>query len=198
MRCPDVSMASFPVRIARHTVLAAALALMGAAAPPLHAAGAFTVVSTDLQDGGKVGDPQVYDQDDCKGGNRSPQLSWRNAPSGTRSFAITMFDVDAPGRGWWHWAVAGIPASIDHVPANASASGYLKKLGAVEARNDYDTDGYGGPCPPAGKPHRYVVSVYALGTTNLRLATGRPAIMFDHEIGTATLGVAKMTVTYGR
>ncbi len=79
-----------------------------------------------------------------------------------------------------------------------SGYGHTKKLGAVEARNDYDTDGYGGPCPPAGKPHRYVVSVYALGTTNLRLATGRPAIMFDHEIGTATLGVAKMTVTYGR
>jgi Raf kinase inhibitor-like YbhB/YbcL family protein len=198
MRCPDVSMASFPVRIAWRTVLPAALALLCAAAPPLHAAGAFTVTSTDLQEGGKVANQQVYDQDDCKGGNRSPQLSWRNAPPGTRSFAITMFDVDAPGRGWWHWAVAGIPAEIDHLPANASASGYLKKLGAVEARNDYDIDGYGGPCPPAGKPHHYIVSVYALDTTNLRLATGRPAIMFDHEIGTATLAVARMTVTYGR
>ena len=109
-----------------------------------------------------------------------------------------MFDPDAPGPGWWHWAVAEIPANIDRLPENASGSGYIKKLGAVEARNDFEIDGYGGPCPPAGKPHRYVITVYALSTTDLRLAQGRPAFMFDHEIGTATIGSAKMVVNYGR
>jgi Raf kinase inhibitor-like YbhB/YbcL family protein len=74
----------------------------------------------------------------------------------------------------------------------------VKKLGAVEARNDFDIDGYGGPCPPAGKPHRYVITVYALNTADLRLAQGRPALMFDHEISTDTLGSARMVVTYGR
>jgi Raf kinase inhibitor-like YbhB/YbcL family protein len=109
-----------------------------------------------------------------------------------------MFDQDAPGRGWWHWAVEGIPATVGSLPENASSSGFLKKLGAVEARNDFDIDGYGGPCPPPGKPHRYVITVYALNTADLRLAQGRPALMFDHEIGTATLGSARMVVNYGR
>jgi len=159
---------------------------------------AFTVSSTSVKAGGTVGQAQVFNQDDCKGGNRSPQLSWRDAPAGTRGFAITMFDIDAPGRGWWHWAVVGIPANVDRLPENASASGYLNKIGAVEARNDFDVDGYGGPCPPPGKPHRYVITVYALDTADLRFGPGRPALMFDHEINTATNGFARMTVTYGR
>jgi Raf kinase inhibitor-like YbhB/YbcL family protein len=162
------------------------------------AEGAFTVTSASFHADGTVNNAQVFNQDDCKGGNRSPQLSWHDAPAGTRGFAITMFDQDAPGRGWWHWAVAGIPSNVDSLPENASASGFLTKLGAVQARNDFDTDGYGGPCPPPGKPHRYVITVYALGTTDLRLAQGRPALMFDHEIGTAALGSAKMVVNYGR
>ncbi|HEY4351889.1 MAG TPA: YbhB/YbcL family Raf kinase inhibitor-like protein, partial [Paraburkholderia sp.] len=90
------------------------------------------------------------------------------------------------------------PANLDHLPENASASGYLSKIGAVEARNDFDVDGYGGPCPPPGKPHRYVVTVYALNTADLRFGPGRPALMFDHEINTATIGFARMTVMYGR
>lgn len=159
---------------------------------------AFTLSSTSVKAGSAVPQAQVFNQDDCKGGNRSPQLSWRDPPAGTRGFAITMFDIDAPGRGWWHWAVVGIPANIDHLPENASASGYLSKIGAVEARNDFDIDGYGGPCPPPGKPHRYVITVYALNTADLRFGPGRPALMFDHEINTATIGFARMTVTYGR
>ena len=158
----------------------------------------FTLTSASFRAGGTVDAAQVFDQDDCKGGNRSPQLTWHDAPAGTRSFAVTVFDPDAPGRGWWHWAVAAIPATVDSLPENASSSGFLKKLGAVEARNDFDIDGYGGPCPPPGKPHRYVVTVYALSSADLRLAQGRPALMFDHEIGTATLGSARMVVSYGR
>ncbi|WP_374703683.1 YbhB/YbcL family Raf kinase inhibitor-like protein [Burkholderia sp. WAC0059] len=182
----------------------AALALAGLASLPLavprpaRAAGTFTLSSADLRDGGTASARQVFDEGGCHGADRSPQLSWRNPPDGTRSFAVTVFDPDAPGRGWWHWAVAGIPASIDALPENASASGYLKRLGAVEARNDFGLDGYGGPCPPPGKPHRYVVTVYALDTADLRLEQGRPPAMFDHEIGTATLGAARLTVTYGR
>lgn len=159
---------------------------------------AFMLTSDDLHPGGRVGAPHVFNQGDCKGGNRSPQLAWRNPPPGTNGFAITMFDPDAPGRGWWHWAVVGIPASVSSVPADASASGFLRKLGAAEARNDFGTDGYGGPCPPPGKPHRYVITVHALKATDLRVATGRPAQMFDHEIGTESIGSAQLVVTYGR
>jgi Raf kinase inhibitor-like YbhB/YbcL family protein len=158
----------------------------------------FSLESATLTNGGHVPVAQVLDNNGCAGGNRSPQLSWRNAPAGTRSFAITMLDPDAPGHGWWHWAVADIPARVTNVPENASASGALKALGAVEARNDFNTDGYGGPCPPPGKPHRYVITVYALRTDRIDLGQGRPAPMFDHEINASALGRAQITVTYGR
>jgi hypothetical protein len=162
------------------------------------AAGTFMLTSADFRDRGTVDTKHVFDRDNCHGGNRSPQLSWSHPPEGTRSFAVTMFDPDAPGRGWWHWAVAGIPAHVLSLPENASASGYLAKLGALEARNDFDVDGYGGPCPPPGQPHRYVITVYALNVADLGVAQGRPAPLFDREIRTSSLGSATLTVTYGR
>lgn len=165
---------------------------------PASAQGAFVVTSSDLRDGAAVSHAQVYDGDGCKGANASPQLSWFNAPAGTKSFAVTVFDQDAPGPGWWHWAVADIPSNVVALPANASASGYLKRIGAIEARNDYGDAGYGGPCPPPGKPHRYVVTVFALNTADLRLGPARHALMFDHEINTSVLAKAHLTVTYGR
>jgi Raf kinase inhibitor-like YbhB/YbcL family protein len=197
-RCLVVSLASPLNRTSFFTCAMLGLALSVAHSPSALAEGIFTLTSASFRTDGKVESAQVFNQADCKGGNRSPQLTWRDAPAGTRSFAITMFDQDAPGRGWWHWAVAGIPAKVGSLPENASSTGFLTKLGAVEARNDFDTDGYGGPCPPPGKPHRYVITVYALSTADLRLAQGRPALMFDHEIGTASLGSARMAVTYGR
>lgn len=182
----------------RHACLPAVAAAFVLHATNAVAQSAFTVTSDSFRSGGNVDNAQVFNRDDCTGGNRSPQLSWHNPPAGTRSFAITVFDPDAPGRGWWHWAVAGIPAGTGSIAENASGSGALKKLGAVEARNDFDVDGYGGPCPPPGKPHRYVVTIYALDTADLHLAQGWPAEMFDHEINTAALGFARMVVKYGR
>jgi Raf kinase inhibitor-like YbhB/YbcL family protein len=163
-----------------------------------HAGEKFTVSSTDFSDGGKIGPRQVFNDAGCSGQNQSPNLTWRNAPAATRSFAITIFDRDAPGRGWWHWAVANLPANVTSLPENASASGALGKLGAVEARNDFNVDGYGGPCPPPGNPHHYVVTVYALRIDTLPLAQGRPAALFDREISGSVLGSAQLTVTYGR
>lgn len=201
-RCLVVSIASKSRLVSRSLPLLAAattaVATFISHVSPASAQGAFTLTSTSFRTGGVVDTAQIFNQDDCKGGNRSPQLTWRDAPAGTRGFAITMFDKDAPGRGWWHWAVAGIPAKVTSLPENASASGFLAKLGAVEARNDFDTEGYGGPCPPPGKPHRYIITVYALNAADLRLAQGRPALMFDHEIGIASLGSARLVVTYGR
>ena len=197
-RCLVVSNASPLRRLPLLSCAMLGLALWVAHGPYAFAEGAFALTSASFRAGGTVEAAQVFNQDDCKGGNRSPQLSWHDAPPGTRSFAVTMFDQDAPGRGWWHWSVAGIPATVGSLPENASSSGFLSKLGAVEARNDFDTDGYGGPCPPPGKPHRYIITVYALSSADLRLAQGRPALMFDHEISTATLGSARLVVNYGR
>lgn len=177
----------------------AVLGLACCGSPPALAGGSFVVTSNDLQPGQPVGNAFVYDKNGCHGQNRSPQLQWSGEPPGTKSFAVSMIDIDAPGPGWWHWAVAGIPATVHALPEQASGSSRLKQMGAIEARNDYeDASGYGGPCPPPGKPHRYIITVYALDTVDLRLAAGRPALMFEHEIGTATLAKASMTVTYGR
>jgi Raf kinase inhibitor-like YbhB/YbcL family protein len=190
--------------IARASVMAVKAARVGVAlllicaGARVQAAEHFAVSSANWHDGGQVDSAQIFNESGCDGRNHSPQLSWRNAPAGTRSFAVTVFDPDAPGRGWWHWAVADIPARVVSLPENASASGALKKLGAIEARNDFGGDGYGGPCPPPGKPHRYVVTVYALRVDKLALAPGRPGTMFEHEIEGAALGSATITVTYGR
>ncbi len=162
---------------------------------------AFSVSSIDLAPGKSIGRELLFDDSECKGGNRSPQLSWRDAPAETRSFAITIFDPDAPGRGWYHWAVAGIPANVTHLASNPSGSDALRKLGAVEARSATttgETDGYGGPCPPPGKPHRYVVTVYAMRSDDLRLRQGTPALIFEHEIRTMTLASAQLSFTFGR
>lgn len=178
--------------------LSLSLAWLAASANAAAAQGAFALTSTDLHDGGRFANAQVYNRDECKGDNVSPQLSWRNAPAGTKSFAVTIFDPDAPGPGWWHWAVADIPPNVTSLPANAGASGYLKKIGAIEARNDWGDIGYGGPCPPPGKPHRYVVTVFALNTADLRLGPARHALMFDHEINTSVLAKSSLTASYGR
>ena len=117
---------------------------------PAHAEGPFTVTSDDLTPGGRVRAANVFDRGDCKGGNHSPQLTWHNPPPGTRGYAVTVFDPDAPGHGWWHWAVAGIPATVTSLPADASASGFLRRIAASEARNDFDRR-LRRPVPAAGQ-----------------------------------------------
>jgi len=91
----------------------------------------------------------------CEGGNISPSLSWSGAPADTKSFAITVYDPDAPtGSGFWHWVVFNIPSSTTSIPKDAGNE--KKKLmpkGVIQSRTDFGTDGYGGPCPPpAGRP----------------------------------------------
>jgi|GEM_PF-266995 len=178
--------------------LGAGLAIAALVCTGARAQGTFALSSTNFRDGAQVNAPQVFDENGCTGANRSPQLTWHNPPAGTRSYAVTIFDPDAPGPGWWHWSVANIPAQVNTLPENAGASGALKQLGALQARNDFGGAGYGGPCPPPGKPHRYVVTVYALGVGKLALSPNGPATTFDREIHGAALGSAQITVTYGR
>ena len=154
----------------------------------------FSIRSAEFSPGGTVRDSQMYAHAGCHGQNISPSISWSNPPAGTKSFAVTLHDPDAPGRGWWHWAVANIPASIHQLPTNASASGALAAMGAIEARNDFDDNGYSGPCPPASTVHRYVLTVYALNSPNLRVSAGRPAPFFEHEIANSTLAKASLIV----
>ena len=162
------------------------------------AASALTLTSPDIKPGGKIADEQVFNGLGCSSPNVSPALSWSGAPKGTKSFAISMYDPDAPtGSGFWHWWVANIPANVTSLPKGAGGGTGLP-AGAAQGRNDYSVIGYGGPCPPPGKPHRYQITVYALDIDK---------IDFDQNTSPAVIGfnahahaIAKATLTglYGR
>ncbi|PJN26331.1 hypothetical protein CG736_11385 [Kitasatospora sp. CB02891] len=124
----------------------------------------------------------------CDGGNRPLRLAWHGAPAGTRSFAVTMFDQDAPtGSGFWHWL------SWD-LPATATALGDALPPGAVSGTEDAGLPGYLGPCPPVGdRPHRYRITVYALDTPSLALPAATPPTVVAFTLGGHVLAYGQTT-----
>jgi Raf kinase inhibitor-like YbhB/YbcL family protein len=130
----------------------------------------------------------------CSGGNRSPALSWSGAPDGTRSFAVTMFDPDAPtGSGFWHWVVVNIPAAVTALAAGAGNPGGPLPAGALQVRTDFGKPGYGGPCPPAGDhPHRYLFTVSAVGTEALAVTADSAAAVVGFQLHFNTLARATL------
>jgi len=166
---------------------AAALALSGFA----HA-DEFVLQSADLREGEQV--PALHLFPACAGGNVSPALEWKNPPEGTRSFAITVFDPDAPtGNGWWHWALVNLPADT-----SALARGAKPPAGAMALRNDFGVAGYSGPCPPPGKTHRYEFTVWALKSDKLKLDAKAQAMLGGAMARADALGHARITVKYSR
>lgn len=99
----------------------------------------------------------------CDGPDISPQLEWDNVPDGTVSFAIIMEDPDAPSGTWVHWLVYDLPAETRALPEGLASTETLPRGGA-QGRNDFGRVGYGGPCPPPGRPHRYFFRLYALNS----------------------------------
>lgn len=114
------------------------------------------VTSTDLADGGMV--PKQFT---CDGGSVSPALAWENAPAGTSSFAVIARDPDAPGGTFVHWVIYDLPPKVLGVMQGIAAKERLPD-GSMQGVNSAQSVGYYGPCPPGGKPHRYVFTVYAL------------------------------------
>ena len=165
------------------------------------AAGKFTLESVEIKPGGKIAEAQVYKGFGCEGGNVSPSLLWKNAPAGTKSFAITVYDPDAPtGSGWWHWVMFNIPADVNSLRAGAGNSDRSQApKGAVQSRTDFGTPGYGGPCPPQGdKPHRYIFTVYALKVDKIDADESSSGALVGFMLNANKLGKASFTATYGR
>lgn len=113
----------------------------------------------------------------CKGENVSPPLAWSGAPAGTRSFALIVDDPDAPSGDWVHWILFNLPPGIERLDAG-QPNNFKLSNGAIQGINDFGTAGYGGPCPPPGRPHRYVFHVYALDVVlDLKSAARKPELL---------------------
>jgi hypothetical protein len=169
--------------------------------PGLAWAGSFTLTSPQLAPGARVGEAHVFKGFGCSGKNISPALQWSNAPAGTKSFAVTVYDPDAPtGSGWWHWVIFNIPAGVTGLKENAgNPAAALAPAGSVQSRTDFGTTGYGGPCPPVGdKPHRYEFTVFALDVAKLPLDASVPGAMAGFYINHHTIGKAGFTAYYSR
>lgn len=160
----------------------------------------FELTSPDLGEGATLKAAQVSNIFGCSGGNRSPALAWKNAPPGTKSFVVTLYDPDAPtGSGWWHWTVFDIPATVSNLPGGAgSPGGEGLPKGALQGANDAGMPTFMGACPPPGQAHRYVVTVTALKVDRLGLDSKASGAMIGFLTHANALASASITATYGR
>ena len=178
-----------------------ALTLLTAVAlsAPALAQKTFSLSSKDL--GGQATKTEEFNSFGCTGKNQSPELSWANAPAGTKSFAVTMYDPDAPtGSGWTHWVVFDIAANVTELVANAGKlPAGLAPKGAIQSATSFGSPGFGGPCPPEGHGlHEYLFTVYALKTDKLGLdANATPAVV-GYYLWQNTLAKASIVTYYER
>ncbi|RTL57936.1 MAG: YbhB/YbcL family Raf kinase inhibitor-like protein [Rhodocyclaceae bacterium] len=161
----------------------------------------FVLDSPDVGPKAPIGNKYVFKGFGCEGDNVSPALVWKGAPRGTKSFALTVYDPDAPtGSGWWHWVAINIPADVSALPQGAGdpAAGKMPQ-GVLQTRTDFGQPGWGGPCPPVGdKPHRYIFTVHALGVEKLDVPESAPAAMVGYMINANRIAKTSFTARYGR
>jgi Raf kinase inhibitor-like YbhB/YbcL family protein len=178
------------------SVATLAVSLVQAGAPTL------TLTSPDFRADSPISEVHVFNSDGCTGQDRSPALSWQGAPAGTKSYVITMFDLDERGSpsGWWHWVLYNIPATTAGLPENAGAEKDGKlPAGATRGKTDYGTTAYDGPCPGKGEPpHRYLITLYALRVEKLSLPAESSGAMVTITARDFTLAKASVTARYGR
>ena len=164
---------------------------------------AFTIISNSFKDGDYLLKDFILSADfgfGCAGHNKSPHLKWSDAPAGTKSFAVTCYDPDAPtGSGFWHWLVVNIPANVNELAEGAGSAGGKLPTGALQTRTDFGGAGYGGPCPPAGDhPHRYLFTVFAVGTEALPVKVDTSAAIVGFQLNFNTLAKAAIMGLYKR
>jgi Raf kinase inhibitor-like YbhB/YbcL family protein len=173
------------------TLACLALACLATAAH----AGDFTLHVEGADAQGRLALRYSYDRFGCTGANLAPALHWSEPPAGTRSFAVTVFDPDAPtGSGFWHWVAIDLPAALRGLPEGGALPAPARAI-----RNDYGDKAWGGPCPPAGdRPHHYVFSVYALDVPALGASDDASPALTGFMLHSHVLGKAQQTLTFGR
>lgn len=152
---------------------------------------AFTISSPSFHNGGQI--PKKFT---CDGADVSPELQWTSPPAGTQSFALVADDPDAPAGTWTHWVLFDLPAQSASLPENVTKGEELPS-GGHQGRNDFRRIGYGGPCPPAGKPHRYFFKLYALDK-KLDLTPGASKQDVEQAMQGHILGQAEVFGKYQR
>ncbi len=151
----------------------------------------FQIVSPAFSAGGTI--PKKFT---CDGHDDSPQSTWTDPPVKTQSFALIMDDPDAPVGTWVHWVIFDLPANARELPESVPKQEQLPS-GARQGRNDFGKIGYGGPCPPPGKPHRYFFKLYALDT-KLGLKAGARKSDVERAMQAHILAQAELMGRYGR
>ncbi len=164
------------------------------------AAEAMSVTSPDIKPGATIATEQVFNSFGCTGQNKSPALSWDGAPAGTKSFAIMVYDPDAPtGSGFWHWIVYNIPPTIHALPKDAGAAhAPALPAGSIQSRTDYGQMAYGGPCPPKGETHHYNFMVFAVDTDKLDGDENTSAAVIGFQLHFHSLAKGTLVGLYGR
>lgn len=161
----------------------------------------FSMTSPQLKEGARVADEQLFNKYGCRGENTSPELHWSNPPQGTRSFAVTVYDLDVPtGGDFWHWIIFNIPANVlGLVKGAGDPQAHLAPPATIQIKNDFGSAGYGGPCPPPGdKPHRYEFAVYALKIDRLPLDDKTPAATVSYYLQQNVIKKVVLVTTCGR
>lgn len=176
----------------RHTIAAAVIAVQGLSVQ----AADFTVSSKAVQAGATIGADLYWNNFGCSGKNVMPDLSWSGAPAGTKSFAVTFYDKDAPtGSGFWHWVAYDIPASTTSL--SGGVGGTALPSGAVEGNTDLGKPGFFGPCPPVGREHRYVYTVHALKVEKLGVDKGASPAFIGFNLWMNRIGQAELNIKAG-
>ncbi|NOY73765.1 MAG: YbhB/YbcL family Raf kinase inhibitor-like protein [Gammaproteobacteria bacterium] len=164
-------------------------------------ADSLTLSSGDIAQGKFMDKKHEFNGFGCSGEDLSPHLKWSDAPKGTKSFAITAYDPDAPtGSGWWHWQVVNIPATINELLTNAgSVKENLAPKGSLQILNDYGKRGFGGACPPVGNGvHHYRFTVHALSVEKLELPEDASGALAGYMINANTIESSVIQSLYKR
>jgi len=174
------------------------LSLLGTASVgSLANAGASFELTSNLKAGKAIPADYYANAFGCEAKNQSPLLEWKNVPAGTKSFAVTFYDKDAPtGSGFWHYVLFDIPANVTSIELGALSKGEIP-LGSVESITDAGKPGFFGPCPPVGRKHTYVYTVHALKKEKLGVPASSTPAYVGFNLWGNSLGKASFTVTAG-